>query len=281
MEDEAKQPIEEAKQPIEEATPDQAQAAQLPEPEPALPQEPAPTEPADGADHSAPPETADALVKKQEDNIMAVIESLLFAYEKPLTIEQIKKVLDTLDAGQIRKSLEKLTGEYEAANRGMRIIEVAGGYKMISAPHFASFLRKLFKGPQSNEKLSGPSMETLAIIAYKQPISKLEIESLRKVNTDGVMQTLIEKNLVRVTGRKDAPGRPKVYGTTKEFLEYFGLKSLEDLPKLEHFPLSPDKQREILEKFTDNTAAVPADAAPAADTKTDGHDIAQETAPTN
>jgi segregation and condensation protein B len=203
----------------------------------------------------ATPQDDGAQVKKQEDNILAVIESLLFAYEKPLTIEQIRKVLDNLDAAQIRRSLEALTAEYDASNRGMRIIEVAGGYKMISAPHFSSFLRKLFKGPQSTEKLSGPSMETLAIIAYKQPISKLEIESLRKVNADGVVSTLTEKNLIRVTGRKDAPGRPKVYGTTREFLEYFGLKSLEDLPKLEHFPLSPDKQREILEKFSEEKEA--------------------------
>jgi segregation and condensation protein B len=195
------------------------------------------------------------LSRKQEDNVRAVIESLLFAYERPLTVENIRKVLDNLDAGQIRRSLERLMSDYEEANRGMRIIEVAGGYKMISAPLFASFLRKLFKGPQNTDKLSGPSMETLAIIAYKQPISKMEIESLRKVNADGVVTTLTEKNLVRVTGRKDAPGRPKVYGTTREFLEYFGLKSLEDLPKLEHFPLTPDKQREILEKFADKKNA--------------------------
>jgi segregation and condensation protein B len=196
-------------------------------------------------------EAAGLLAKKQEDNLMAVIEALLFAYEKPLTLDQIRKVLDNLDPAQIRRTVEKLMAEYESGNRGMRIIEVAGGYAMISAPHFASFLRKLFKGPQSAEKLSGPSMETLAIIAYKQPISRLEIESLRKVNVDGVVATLLEKNLIRVTGRKDAPGRPKVYGTSREFLEYFGLKSLEDLPRLEQFPLSPDKQREILEKFSE------------------------------
>jgi len=205
---------------------------------------------------------AEMFAKKQEDNIMAVIESLLFAYEKPLTIDQIKKVLDNLDAGQVRKAIGKLMAEYEANSRGMRIIEIAGGYKMISAPQFSSFLRKLFKGPQNAEKLSGPSMETLAIIAYKQPISKMEIEALRKVNADGVVQTLVEKNLVKVTGRKDAPGRPKVYGTSREFLEYFGLKSIDDLPKLEHFPLSPEKQREILEKFETEKGTEPPPAQP-------------------
>ncbi len=207
-------------------------------------------QPADGRAAEPVEEELNVLEKKQEDNVMAVIESLLFAYDKPLTVDQIRKVLDNLEAGQVRKAAARLMEEYETGNRGMRIVEVAGGYKMISAPHFASFLRKLFKGPQSNEKLSGPSLETLAIIAYKQPLSKLEVESLRQVNVDGVIATLLEKNLIRVTGRKEAPGRPKVYGTTREFLEYFGLKSLDDLPKLEHFPLNPEKQREILERFT-------------------------------
>lgn len=217
---------------------------------------------AEPTDAAAAAADAEMFAKKQEDNIMAVIESLLFAYEKPLTVDQIKKVLDNLDAAQVRKTIEKLMAEYEANSRGMRIVEIAGGYKMISAPQFSAFLRKLFKGPQNAEKLSGPSMETLAIIAYKQPISKMEIEALRKVNADGVVQTLVEKNLVRVTGRKDAPGRPKVYGTSREFLEYFGLKSLDDLPKLEHFPLSPEKQREILEKFETAKDAEPPSAQP-------------------
>jgi segregation and condensation protein B len=163
-------------------------------------------------------------INKQEDNIKAVVEALLFSSDKPLLVEQIKRVLDNLDAGQIRKTLEDLKAEYEQSNRGMRIYEVAGGFQMISATHFSSFLRKLYKGPQNSEKLSRPALETLAIIAYKQPLSKMEIESLRKVNVDGVVSTLEEKNLIRVTGRKKAPGRPKVYGTTRQFLEYFGLK---------------------------------------------------------
>ncbi|MGE5308573.1 MAG: SMC-Scp complex subunit ScpB [Deltaproteobacteria bacterium] len=221
-----------------------------------------PAEPVETAENQAEtkaqePPAESAAPNKQEDNVMAVIESLLFAYDRPLTVEQIRKVMDNLDAGQVRSALTRLSAEYENGNRGMRVIEVAGGYKMISTPHFASFLRKLFKGPQNTDKLSGPAMETLAIIAYKQPLSKMEIESLRKVNADGVVATLMEKSLIRVVGRKDAPGRPKVYGTSREFLEYFGLKSLDDLPKLEQFPLSPEKQREILEKF-----AAPAEGAP-------------------
>jgi segregation and condensation protein B len=100
--------------------------------------------------------------------------------------------------------------------------------------------------------LSKQALLTLAIIAYKQPLSKLEIELLRKVNVDGVMSTLLDKNLIRVTGRKKAPGRPKVYGTTRQFLEYFGLKSLDDLPKIENYPLPPEKQQEHIEKIEES-----------------------------
>lgn len=185
---------------------------------------------------------------KNEDNIKAIIEALLFSSDKPLFIEQIKKVLDNLDAGLIRKSLEDLKTECEQHNRGIRVYEVAGGFQMIAATHFSPFLKKLYKGPQSSEKLSKPAMETLAIIAYKQPLSKMEIEILRKVNSDGVMATLLDKCLIKVTGRKKTPGRPKVYGTTRQFLEYFGLKSLEELPKIDNFPLPPGQQDALIEK---------------------------------
>lgn len=169
-----------------------------------------------------------------QDNIKSAIEALLFASEKPLTIEQVKKVLDNLDAGEIRKILEELKNEYEQSNRGIRLIEIAGGFQLITATNFAPFLKKLYK-ERLAEKLSKPALETLAIIAYKQPVTKGEIESLRSVNIDGVMKSLLEKNLIRITGRKKAPGRPFVFGTTRQFMEHFGLKSLEDLPKKEEF----------------------------------------------
>ena len=169
-----------------------------------------------------------------QDNIKSVIEALLFASEKPLTMEQVKGVLDNLDTVEIRKVLEELKQEYEQSNRGIRIIEIAGGFQMITASDFAPFLKKLFK-ERRVERLSKPALETLAIIAYKQPVTKLEIESIRNVMVDGVIKNLLDKSLVRIAGRKKAPGRPYVFGTTKQFLEYFGLKSLEDLPKMEEF----------------------------------------------
>jgi segregation and condensation protein B len=165
------------------------------------------------------------------DNIKAVIEALLFASEKPLTLEQIKNVLESLDTGEIRRLLSEMQAEYETANRGIRIIEVAEGFRMSTAATLAPFLKKLYK-QRRVERLSRQALETLAIIAYKQPVTKLEIESIRNVGVDGVMQGLLEKDIIRVAGRKKAPGRPKVYGTTRQFLEYFGLKSLEDLPKI-------------------------------------------------
>lgn len=173
------------------------------------------------------------------ENLRAAVEAMLFASEKPLLIEQVKKVLDNMPADQVRRIIEELKADYESNSRGIRIFEVAGGFQMIANPTFAPFLKKLFKGPQSADKLSKSGTETLAIIAYKQPLSKLEIESLRQVNVDGVMQTLLDRGLIRVVGRKKTPGRPKVYGTTRQFLEYFGLKSLQELPKIENFPV-PD-----------------------------------------
>ncbi len=181
------------------------------------------------------------------DTAKAVVEALLFVSEKPLVIEQIKNILDNLDTLQIRQIVQDLGAEYEKNNRGIRIIEVAGGYRMSTPAGLAPFLKKLYK-QRRTEKSSRPALETLAIIAYKQPVTKIEIESLRNVNVDGVISSLLAKDLVRVVGRKNAPGRPLVFGTTKSFLEYFGLKSLDDLPKIEKFPelkLAEEKKDEL------------------------------------
>lgn len=169
-----------------------------------------------------------------EDNVKAVIEALLFVSDGPLPLEKIKEVLDNLETTQIRKALEELGDEYEKANRGIRIIEIAGGFQMITSPRLAPFLKKLYKDRRV-ERLSRPALETLAIIAYKQPVTKLQIESIRDVNVDGVIKNLLDKGLIRICGRKKSPGRPFVFGTNRQFLEYFGLKSLEELPRIENF----------------------------------------------
>lgn len=169
-----------------------------------------------------------------ESNLKSAVEAMLFASEKPLLIEQAKKALGNIDGNEVRNILEELKTEYDQANRGIRVVEIAGGFQMITSPDFAPFLKKLFKD-RHTERLSKPGLETLAIIAYKQPLTRTEIETLRNVNVDGVMKSLVDKNLIRISGRKKVPGRPFVYGTTRQFLEYFGLKSLEELPKMEDF----------------------------------------------
>ena len=180
-----------------------------------------------------------------EDNRKSVIEALLLASEKPLPLDKIREILDNLPAQEALKLIEELKEEYEQTNRGIRIAEIAGGFQMITAPNFAPFLKKLFKS-RNVERLSKPALETLAIIAYKQPLTKGEIELLRDVNVDGVMKNLVEKNLVRISGRKKVPGNPYVYGTTRHFLEYFGLKSLKDLPRIEEFSAMAE-QKELLD----------------------------------
>jgi segregation and condensation protein B len=192
------------------------------------------------------------------DNTRAVVEAMLFISDKPLTIEQIKDVVDNLDAGAIRQIVSELNAEYEQLNRGIRIAEVAGGFRMITPPALAPFLRKMYKQRRA-ERLSKPALETLAIIAYKQPLTRLEIETLRNVNVDGVMSSLVEKGLIRITGRKNAPGRPFVYGTTRQFMEYFGLKSLDDLPKMEKFSeLKPAEEKPAEEKPAEEKKDEPA-----------------------
>jgi len=184
-----------------------------------------------------------------QDNTMSVIEALLFSSDKPLMLEQVRAVLENFDSSEIRAIIEQLGAEYEKTNRGMRIVEVAGGFQMVSAPALAPFLRKLYK-QRNAERLSRSALETLAIIAYKQPVTRLEIESLRNVNIDGVMKSLLDKGLIRVAGRKNSPGRPKVFATTRQFLEHFGLKSLEELPKMEGFSAlaeSAEKKEEVHE----------------------------------
>jgi len=170
----------------------------------------------------------------EENNLKSAIEALIFASDKPVTIEQIKKILGVSEGASLRKVIEELKAEYETQNRGLRIIEIAGGFQMIAAIAFSPFLKKLFKY-RFNDKLSKPALESLAIIAYKQPLTKAEIESLRNVNVDGVMKSLLDKNLIRICGRKKVPGRPFVFGTTRQFLEHFGLNSLEELPKMDEF----------------------------------------------
>jgi len=174
-------------------------------------------------------------MENSSHHIRGVIEALLFVNERPIALDQIRKVLSTVSAAEIKIVIQDLNVEYEEKQSGMTIMEIANGYQMLSNPSYASYVREFYK-TRHKAKLSKPSLESLAIIAYKQPVTRTDIEMIRGVNSDGVVAHLVEKELIKPIGRKDVPGRPFLYGTTKIFLEYFGLKSLEDLPKLDEFP---------------------------------------------
>ncbi len=168
-------------------------------------------------------------------DIKSILEALLFISEHPITIVQMKDVLEGVSVDNIKTILQGLQEDYAHQNRGMVIVEIADGYQMLSNSFYAPYVRNFFK-TRHKEKLSKPALECLAIIAYRQPVSRTDIELIRGVNSDGVVIHLLEKGLIKITGRKEIPGRPYLYGTTKQFLEYFGLKSLSGLPKLEDFP---------------------------------------------
>jgi segregation and condensation protein B len=163
----------------------------------------------------------------------SIIESLLFMAAEPLSIESLKNILE-IDKKDIERLVEELINEYQLRNLGLFIAEVAGGIQMITNPACAPWIKK-FLATSLPTRLSQQSLETLSIVAYKQPITKAEIEAIRGVNCDGVLKTLLERRLIKILGRKEVPGRPLLYGTTKEFLQYFGLKDLSELPTLKEF----------------------------------------------
>jgi segregation and condensation protein B len=160
----------------------------------------------------------------------SVMEVLLFLSGEPITLSTIRDVID-LSEPEIKKLMDELIMQYREQNGGLFIAEIANGYQMVTNPEYSEWVKK-FKSTQLSSKLSMPALETLSIIAYKQPIIKAEIEQLRGVNSDSAIRTLLEKRLIKVIGRKEAPGRPFLYGTTREFLQYFGLKDLTELPTL-------------------------------------------------
>jgi segregation and condensation protein B len=160
----------------------------------------------------------------------SLLEALLFLSGEPLTLSSLKGVAD-MDEPEIRRLMEGIMGDYRRRDEGILVAEIAHGYQMITNPKYAPWIRK-FRGTQISQKISMASLEALAIIAYKQPIIKAEIEQIRGVNSDGVIKNLLERRLVRIMGRKEAPGKPLLYGTTREFLQHFGLKDLTELPTL-------------------------------------------------
>jgi len=162
------------------------------------------------------------------EDIKNIIECLLFVAEEPLTIDSIKKVLDSADSNAIRNVLNELSSEYEERKGGFFLREVAGGYQIRTWPEYSQWIRRLLRPHPT--RLSRPALETLAIVAYKQPAIRSDIEHIRGVDCGGILRMLLERKLIRVIGRREIPGRPMIYATTKKFLEIFELKDLKDLP---------------------------------------------------
>ncbi|MDD5085031.1 MAG: SMC-Scp complex subunit ScpB [Candidatus Omnitrophica bacterium] len=163
--------------------------------------------------------------------IKRVIEALLFASGRPLTIQEFRKVLKNIKPSDIERFVRELKEEYEKDGRSFRIIDVAEGYEISTEPRYAPWIMKL-ELQKRVKQATQAALETLAILAYKQPVTRVEIEDLRGVDASGVLSTLLDRGFIKIVGRKEVPGRPLLYGTTDKFLEHFGLKSLKDLPNI-------------------------------------------------
>jgi segregation and condensation protein B len=163
----------------------------------------------------------------------AIIEALLFAAGEPLTVGAVAKAT-SLSEQDIKEIMRELISEYRDRNSGIVIAEIADGYEMVTDPDHAAWIRRL-KNVSVSNKLSQPALETLSIIAYKQPITKVEVDQLRGVNSDAAVKSLLDKHLIKIIGKKESPGRPFLYATTNEFLQYFGLKNLTELPAIHDF----------------------------------------------
>ena len=182
------------------------------------------------------------------DNLSQLVEAFIFATDSPISLDRLSSLIEQ-PKSQIRPILKQLQQQYDTMERGFYLAEVAGGYQFRTVVELAPWLRKLSK--DRSPRFSRAALETLAIIAYRQPVTRAEIEYLRGVDSGGVMKTLLDKNLLRILGKKEIPGRPLIYGTSSHFLEHFGLSALADLPTLKEFtaldpqlvtadPLTPD-----------------------------------------
>jgi segregation and condensation protein B len=166
------------------------------------------------------------------DELKAAFEALLFVSHDPLSLEKLALVLEGVPKSSVKSAIQDLQAEYEASGRGLQILEVAGGYVMVTRPEQSLYIKRLTSKAKPSTKVSRSALEALAIVSYKQPITRADIEKIRGVETSGVLRTLLDQKLIRIVGRQDIPGRPILYGTGKQFLQRFGLRDLRDLPPL-------------------------------------------------
>ena len=207
-----------------------------------------------------------------------VVEALIFASSKPLTPAEIRKVTKVLTVGQIEKIVAELKEDYQRTERCFELLEIAGGYELSTRREFAPWILKIELQRKARQATQS-ALETLAILAYKQPLTRAEIEALRGVDTSGVLNTLMEKNFIKITGKKEVPGRPFLYGTTEKFLEHFGLKELRDLPSIEEIRQMVDssvKKEELI--GTKKIVDVPQKVTPQDETQ---QDLSEDRTPTS
>ena len=188
----------------------------------------------------------------EREEIKAIIENILLAADQPVSETQLKNLFgDEVEKVSFKSVLEELIDEYNSRN--LQILQVAEGYQLCTRHDYSNWVRKFLKFDKTR-KLSQPSLDTLSIIAYKQPLTKAEVEEIRGVDSSGVVRTLLEKKIISPGGRKKVPGRPIMYRTTRKFLEYFGLKDLSDLPTLEDF-----KESELEDQIPPDQTTLPFD----------------------
>lgn len=191
------------------------------------------------ADGEVADEAAESVTVATEASLdLRKLEALLFATHHPLTAGRLAEILKLDSTKPIRGAIKSLNRAYQDSGRSFRIEQVAGGYQMLTLPEFGEMLRQMHQ-KEIDAKLSKPALETLAIVAYKQPILRAEVEAIRGVACGETIRSLMEKHLVKIAGRAEEPGRPILYGTTKRFLEIFGLNSLKDLPQPEGATAGP------------------------------------------
>jgi segregation and condensation protein B len=184
-----------------------------------------------------------------------VIEALLFASESPLSPADLARADEGLDEERVEAAIAELRAEYDREARAFTIYEVGGGYQLLTRPEFAPVLERFDSVPTAH-RISGPALETLAIIAYRQPVGRAEVEEIRGVGAGGVLKTLQERGLIEVVGRGEGLGRPLLYGTTPFFLQHFGFRSLDDLPRSEELPVVLARREERNEADVQSAAGV-------------------------
>jgi len=166
--------------------------------------------------------------------LRSILEALIFAAEEPLTLDDLEELFPGAPKESLQEALDDVASRWETEDRGLQVLRVAGGYRLTTRPDLGEWVRALFRA-RNRRRLSGAALETLAIVAYRQPITTPEIQALRGTDPAGVLQTLLDRRLLKVVGRKKVVGKPMLYGTTPEFLTHFGLNTLADLPTLEEF----------------------------------------------